>query len=340
MKNLKFKTLSFLKNHHQITPNTFQIEATTEIEKTLINNQKLKIFRSSKIYKKGIYIYGSVGAGKSVLMNALSKTFPNSKLLHFNDLIFKLQSKNKSAYHYVETLKKRKLLLIDEFFINNLTIYILFKDFIEMFEKLRITIIMSGNFKLSKIYEDPVNPKLCKEINDKLKSFFGIIQIKSKVDYREKYKINSDFYFIGKHKKNQQRKLIKKLSESSKHEEKLFRRKGNSFKLDNVYGNLINLKFEDFFSKNFIFQDYEIIAKKIRIFIVKDIVQMNENSKNLLSRFISFVDVLYENKNILSISSNVELNELYCGKTNANEFKRTISRLKEMGSNAYINKHL
>ena len=166
MKNLKFKTLSFLKNHHQITPNTFQIEATTEIEKTLINNQKLKIFRSSKIYKKGIYIYGSVGAGKSVLMNALSKTFPNSKLLHFNDLIFKLQSKNKSAYHYVETLKKRKLLLIDEFFINNLTIYILFKDFIEMFEKLRITIIMSGNFKLSKIYEDPVNPKLCKEIND------------------------------------------------------------------------------------------------------------------------------------------------------------------------------
>ena len=62
--------------------------------------------------------------------------------------------------------------------------------------------------------------------------------------------------------------------------------------------------------------------------------------KNILARFISFIDVLYENKNILSISSNVGLDELYIGNTNFSEFKRTISRLKEMGTNKYINKNL
>ena len=199
---------------------------------------------------------------------------------------------------------------------------------------------MSGNNKLSKIYNDPVNPKLCKEINDKLRSFFSIIQIKSKVDYREKYKINQDFFFIRQRKNNPQSKLIKNLCSASKPAEQFFHREGNSFKLEKIYGNIIDLNFKDFFSKNFAFQDYEIIAKNIRIFVIRDIVKMNENSKNLLTRFISFIDVLYENKNILSISTNVELIELYSGKTNANEFKRTISRLKEMGSSDYINKYL
>ena len=42
-----------------------------------------------------------------------------------------------------------------------------------------------------------------------------------------------------------------------------------------------------------------IIAKKIKIFIIRDIKQFDENSKNIITRFISCIDVLYENKNIL-----------------------------------------
>ena len=107
-----------------------------------------------------------------------------------------------------------------------------------------------------------------------------------------------------------------------------------------VYGNLIDLEFDDFFEKNLMFQDYDLIAKKIKIFVLRNIKQIDESKKNILARFISFIDVLYENKNILSISSNVGLDELYIGNTNSSEFKRTISRLKEMGTNKYINKNL
>ena len=86
--------------------------------------------------------------------------------------------------------------------------------------------------------------------------------------------------------------------------------------------------------------DYDLISKKIKIFVLRNIKQIDESKKNILARFISFIDVLYENKNILSISSNVGLDELYIGNTNSSEFKRTISRLKEMGTNKYINKNL
>ena len=103
---------------------------------------------------------------------------------------------------------------------------------------------------------------------------------------------------------------------------------------------MIDLEFDDFFEKNLEFQDYNLIAKKIKIFVLRNIIQIDESKKNILARFISFIDVLYENKNILSISSNVGLDELYIGNTNSSEFKRTISRLKEMGTNKYINKNL
>ena len=67
---------------------------------------------------------------------------------------------------------------------------------------------------------------------------------------------------------------------------------------------------------------------------------MDDEQKDFVYKFILLVDAFYENKNILSISTTVELNNIYVGKSWAFEFKRTISRLKEMGSNTYINKNL
>ena len=67
--------------------------------------------------------------------------------------------------------------------------------------------------------------------------------------------------------------------------------------------------------------------------------QINKNSEDQISRFISFIDVLYENKNILSLSTKVKLDKLYTGEKKAFEFKRTISRLKEIASDSYIEKH-
>ena len=71
------------------------------------------------------------------------------------------------------------------------------------------------------------------------------------------------------------------------------------------------LDFRDFFENNLEFQDYALIAKKINFIILRNINQMDENNKNYLYRFISFIDALYENKVVLSLSSDVQLNQLY-----------------------------
>ena len=200
---------------------------------------------------------------------------------------------------------------------------------------------MNGNKSLETVYNDLVNPKLCEKIKNELKAFFLIFKVKSRNDYRAGKAIDHDFFLIKKRNKIiKQNYIVSELSTERSSKKIEFNRKGNSFKLTKVYGNLIDLEFDEFFEKNLEFQDYNLIAKKIKIFVLRNIKQIDENKKNILARFISFIDVLYENKNILSISSNVGLDELYIGNTNSSEFKRTISRLKEMGTNKYINKNL
>ena len=82
-----------------------------------------------------------------------------------------------------------------------------------------------------------------------------------------------------------------------------------------------------------------IASNNVNFLILRNIPQLNDEQKDFVYKFISLIDAFYENKNILSISTEVELNNIYVGK-NLFEIKRTISRLKEMGSNTYINKNL
>ena len=127
MKNLSSKIIHHLETQNHINPNVCQINAISQIEKKLSKNLRQKIIEVFKKNFIGIYLYGSVGVGKSVILKALNLLFENSEIFHFRDLIFYIQ---KSESLKQEFDVRKKLILIDEFYINNLTNIILFKKFL------------------------------------------------------------------------------------------------------------------------------------------------------------------------------------------------------------------
>ena len=339
MKNLSTRILKHLKTNNHINPSLCQIKASEKIEESLfVNlNQKIRsLFRSKFI---GIYIFGSVGVGKSLILKALNVIYSKSEIFHFTDFIFNLQKANNKLIN--SSISKTKIILIDEFYIDNLTNLILFKQFLKKAIKEKKVLVMSGNKVITKIYNDSVNSELCESFKEYLDQNFIKIKMISKVDFRNKEKVDHNFFIFRKRNyKSIQNKLIKQLAINSIETEVFLKRKGFKFSLLGYYGNLLDLDFKLFFEKNLEFQDYNLIAKKINFIILRNITQMDEYNKNHLSRFISFIDAAYANKVVLSISSEIELEKLYLGNSNAFEFKRTLSRLKEMGSNSYINKYL
>ncbi len=108
MKNLNLKLVSYLKNQNHINPSPCQELVASKITKLIEGNAKPRIFKLNSNLKLGVYIFGSVGVGKSIIIKALNEIYPNSEMLHFNDLIFNLQSKNISNKKYLDKIKKKK----------------------------------------------------------------------------------------------------------------------------------------------------------------------------------------------------------------------------------------
>ena len=127
MKTLSSKIISHLETQNHINPNVCQINAISQIEKKLNKSIRQRVLGVFKKNFTGVYLYGSVGVGKSVILKAINLLFKNSEIFHFSDLIFHIQ---KSKGLKKEFDIDKKLILIDEFYINNLTNIILFKKFL------------------------------------------------------------------------------------------------------------------------------------------------------------------------------------------------------------------
>ena len=69
--------------------------------------------------------------------------------------------------------------------------------------------------------------------------------------------------------------------------------------------------------------------------LIKNLPDFNDNNSNQQQRFITFIDIIYEKKIPLMITSQVDLNSIKSSKNIAEPFKRTISRLYELTSITY-----
>ena len=82
--------------------------------------------------------------------------------------------------------------------------------------------------------------------------------------------------------------------------------------------------------------DYLAIAQRFHTVFVVGIPQMGPEQRNEAKRFVTLVDALYEHRVKLLCSAQVPPADLYVQGTGAFEFERTVSRLMEMGSQSYL----
>jgi len=140
LKNLSSKILNHLEAQNFIKPNLCQIRAIKKIDENLKLPLEKKLFNFLKKKFVGIYMFGSVGVGKSLILKAIHLTYSQSEIFHFTDLIFNLQSSKQDRIKFLNM--KKNIILIDEFYINNLTNLILFKNFLEKIIKEKKILIL------------------------------------------------------------------------------------------------------------------------------------------------------------------------------------------------------
>jgi len=197
-----------------------------------------------------------------------------------------------------------------------------------------IKVIFSSNVKINDLYKDGLQReqfipfiKIMKK-----KCFEQTLVIKE--DYRKSQNKNNDRYFyplneITSFKIN---KLFRKLTRNKIKQEKILIVKGRKFTIKNYYEGIARFDFNDLCNKNIGAEDYIKISDVSKYIFIENLPNFDDKNSNQQQRFITLIDIIYEKKVSLTISSDSNLNKLTSSKSLSELFKRTLSRLHELTS--------
>ena len=345
--NLKKLFLNYCKKN-ELEINNNQITTIETINKFYQNNFDYNFFTSFFFKKKnilGFYLQGDVGVGKTMILNFFYENFNQSKYrLHFNEFMinfhnFIFQNKNNKKENimdkFVHKLKKKyKLIYLDEFQVTNIVdAMILGKLFNKIFDE-NIKVIFSSNIKINNLYEDGLQ-------REQFIPFIKIMKKKCvehtltiKEDYRKSQNKNNDNYLYPLNETTSFKinKLFRKLTKNKIKEEKILSIKGRKFNIKNYYDGIAKFSFNDLCNKNIGAEDYIKIADICKHIVIENLPNFDDNNSNQQQRFITLIDIIYEKKVNLTISSVSNINKLTTAKSLSEPFKRTISRLHELTS--------
>jgi cell division protein ZapE len=309
------------------------------------NNFFLINLFSKKNNKVGFYLYGDVGVGKTMILNFFYENFDQTKQrLHFNEFMinfhdFVFQHKNSEEDNiidkFVNKLKKKyKLIYFDEFQVTNIVdAMILGNLFKKIFEK-NIKVIFSSNSKINNLYKDGLQ-------RDQFLPFIKIMKhrcyeksLKIQQDYRKskKYKNERFFFPLSDTTNFKINQLFRKLTKNKLKKEKIISIKGRKFNIKNYYDGIARFDFKDLCNKNIGAEDYIKIAEVCNFIIIENLPNFSENNSNQQQRFITLIDIIYEKKISIVISSMSCLQDLTSAKKLLEPFKRTSSRLHQLTS--------
>ena len=262
----------------------------------------------------------------------------NEFMIKFHDFVFDYKNKDEAINLFVKDLRREaNLLYFDEFQVTNIVdAMILGKLFKKIFEE-KIKVIFSSNILINDLYKDGLQRD----------QFLPFIEVLKNNSYEKELKIEDD-YRINKNKNldrflspiNQStnfifNKFFRKITKNKKEIIKTLEIKGRKLEIKNFYEGVAKFDFNELCDRNLGSEDYINIANICNFMFIKNLPNFNENNSNQQQRFITLIDIVYEKKIPLMITSEVNLETLESSKSISVSFKRTISRLHELTSIYY-----
>ena len=294
----------------------------------------------------GFYLVGDVGVGKTMILDFFFDNLVEKKLrLHFNEFmitfhnfIFQNKKKENGIIEFVKDISKRaKILYFDEFQVTNIVdAMILGKLFEKIFEE-KIKVIFSSNIHIDDLYKDGLQRDQFIPFIKILKKNSNEIELKIEEDYRlNNSDINQRFLSPLNQPTNFKfNKFFRKATKNKKKNLKILEIKGRELKIENFYEGIIKFNFKELFDKNLGSEDYIKIATNSIFIFLENLPNFDENNSNQQQRFITFIDIVYEKKIPLMVTSESDIKLIKSSKNLIDPFRRTISRLYELTSINY-----
>ena len=307
---------------------------------------------------KGIYIYGDVGRGKTMLMDLFfqSSSVARKRRAHFHEFmldvherIYAIRQKVKFGEHAdddpirlvaEELAAEAWLLCFDEFHITDIAdAMILGRLFAQLFER-GIIVVATANVPPDELYKDGLNRALFLPFIDMLNARMDVIQLSARTDFRLEKLAGQPVWYVPDDAAADASldQAWRRLGGGERGGAVELAVKGRSVHVPRAFMGVARFSFHDLCEEPLAAADYLRIAREFHIVILDHVPVMTYDDRDAAKRFIILIDTFYDMNVKLIASAAAAQDALYRADEGfeAREFKRTASRLIEMRSQAYL----
>jgi cell division protein ZapE len=307
---------------------------------------------------KGLYIFGAVGRGKTMLMDLFFAASPvaRKRRVHFHEFmtdvherIYTLRQKTKPGDTNGEDpvvlaaaaiARETWLLCFDEFHVTDIAdAMILGRLFKRLFE-LGVVVVASSNVPPGELYKDGLNRALFLPFIALIEEHMEVVELRARADFRLEKFAGAPVWYVPADRAAEIAldETWRRLTAGHAGEELDLMVKGRIVRVPRASMGVARFSFRDLCWQPLAAGDYLKIAHEFHTVILDHIPAMDYEQRNEAKRFIILIDTLYDNAVKLVASAAAEPEALYCATEGfeASEFSRTASRLIEMRSQAYL----
>ena len=314
---------------------------TTPRNKSLINRIKKK-----KSQIRSFYVWGDVGRGKTLILKSFIKNL-NLRIFDFHYIDFMNTIHNQlSEFSGIKNpldsiaksfSKKCDILFIDEFQVEDIADAMIIGNLLNQLIEKNIFIYLTSNAHPGDLYQDGLQREKFQDSMKLFQKFAKIYKLDAKKDYRTRNIIDfskdiKDKIYSDKDIAN----LVEINFQNINFKNKTFQVNDRVFSCKAESNNFLWLSFSEFFSEPNGNKDFIKISKKIDWIFISDFKYCDDDSADIIRRFISFIDICYRDKTKIKFFFNHVDENIYTGKKLKILWDRCHSRLIEMQTKEYL----
>ncbi|SMY08362.1 cell division protein ZapE [Flavimaricola marinus] len=303
---------------------------------------KKGLFKKAPEPVRGVYLWGGVGRGKSMLMDLLyNEVSVPKQRRHFHAFMQWVHAEmgaarkrgvNDAIAPVADKLAGEvRFLAFDEMQITDITDAMLVGRLFERLFAAGVTVVTTSNRPPDDLYKNGLNRQLFIPFINMIKEKCQVVELTSETDHRQGRLQGSQRYFtpVDAEARAAMAEIWEELTQGQSHPQ-ILRVHGRDVEIPAFHNGVARASFYDLCGRPLGPADYLALADAARVVLIDDIPQLSSENFNQAKRFVTLIDALYEAKVRLFCSAAAAPDMLYVEGEGSFEFGRTASRLNEM----------